>query len=418
MDDSYIHLRYGRSILSGHPLQLLPGEPSAGFTSPLWLVPSALASLAGRMSAAPVLMLLSLLATLAGVLLAGPVAGAVIAFAGPVAFHSGSGMETGLAVLLLVLVWKSLESGRWAGARPWLLAAAVLTRPELCLLALPMLMAEEGWRRRLLLLLPALAAGLLWVAWDLYAIGRPLPASFYAKQSGAWSSPFSALRGLAVGLLLSSPLLFVAGGAGMAKLLREGAEGDRRRGRALAAIPLLLLGSSVVMQPNAWFQMRYHVPGLVAVALAASVWLPRIRKSRGNVALLLLTMLPGLVVFAGRRAGASEDVWAIDVAPALDLAGEATSGDTVAVADAGAAGWLTDLAVLDVDGLVTPVTMGMGMEELAAWVPERADWLLVFPGQYAELVGRAGKSLLPVREFESPSPVICGEGSVVLYRTR
>lgn len=47
LDDTYIHLVFGRSLVRGGFMQFNPGVPTTGLTSPLWILPSAAASLAG-----------------------------------------------------------------------------------------------------------------------------------------------------------------------------------------------------------------------------------------------------------------------------------------------------------------------------------------------------------------------------------
>ena len=55
LDDTYIHLVFGRNLARGGFMQFNPGTPSTGLTSPVWVLPSAAASLAG--SAAPALLM-------------------------------------------------------------------------------------------------------------------------------------------------------------------------------------------------------------------------------------------------------------------------------------------------------------------------------------------------------------------------
>ena len=181
MDDTYIHLVYGRSILRGQPLQFNPGTPSSGFTSPLWLAASAAAAAAGTEWAPAVLMALSAMAGCAAVLLAGPgPAPLFLLILGPLLFHGASGMETALACLAVVLVWRRLESGGEPDLRGGLLlAGAALVRPELALLAVPLALGagRPGGRQLAALLWPPLALGALWMAWNLRATGLPLPST-------------------------------------------------------------------------------------------------------------------------------------------------------------------------------------------------------------------------------------------------
>ena len=408
MDDTYIHLVYGRSILRGQPLQFNPGTPSSGFTSPLWLAAAAAAAPAGTEWAPAVLMALSAVAGCAAVLLsgAGP-APLFLLLLGPLLFHGSSGMETALACLAVVLVWRRLESGGEPDLRGGLLlAGAILVRPELALLAVPLALGAGRPKGRQLaaLLWPPLAAGGLWMAWNLYATGLPLPSTFYAKQAGAAAyGLLPGLRGLARNLALGAPLLVPAGGWAAFRLLR--------RRDPLGLVPALTLIPALLLQPNAFFQLRYHVPWLAAFALAAGRMLA---GRRWPAALVALSLVPGMLLFASRRVRAADDVEAIDVRPAQLLRREAPRGSTVAAADVGAMGWVSGLRVLDLDGLVTPRALREGRDW--DWVAARADYLAAFPRQYSDLVESAADRLVPMARFESPSPVICGEESVAVWR--
>jgi hypothetical protein len=413
MDDTYIHLVYGRSILRGHPLEFNPRAPSSGFTSPLWLPASALAAAAGECAGPQALMGLSALAAAAAVLLSGSGPAPVfLLLMGPLLFHSASGMETAAACLAVVLVWRRVESGRqpdaWAGL---LLAGAALIRPELALLAVPLALAPGRPRPRGLaaLLLPSVALGALWMAWNLHATGLPLPSTFYAKQAGAAAyGLLPGIRDLARNLAMAAPLLAPVGAWAVLRLLR--------RGDPLGLVPLLTLLPAVILQPNAFFQMRYHLPWLTAFALAAGRILC---GSRWRAALVALSLVPGLLLFASRRVRASADVHAIDVRPALLLRERAPAGSTVAAADVGAMGWFSGLRVLDIDGLVSPdVPDAAGDGPAWEWIADRAEYLAVFPEQYAGILEEAGDRLQPLARFRSPAPVICGEESVGVWEIR
>ena len=181
-------------------------------------------------------------------------------------------------------------------------------------------------------------------------------------------------------------------------------------------VVILLFASAFVLQPNSYFQMRYYVPALVSAALAAGVWLRGLGgRRRLNTVILVLSMIPGLVVFGGRRVRASTDVHHIDVLPSEYLLTLAEREETVAAADIGAVRWITGMEILDLDGLVTPERLPGG--DRAGWpfIRERSDYLLAFPRQYSRLVEDAGEGLVFLAGFGSPSSVICGEDSVSLW---
>ncbi len=421
MDDTYIHLVYGHSLLSGSPLSYNGNQPSSGFTSPLWLPPATLASLSGKLAGPWIIMILSLAAAAVCMLLLPTLTGLLLLFTGPFFFHAASGMETSLACLAVVIVWRSIEKGRSSTTISIALAGSFLVRPELAVLVLPAVMAldEKSFGKIVRLVLPIAIAGAIWVLWNLHATGRPLPSTFYAKQAVTWPLAFAAgWKGLLKGLLLTSPLLFFASGSWITSALRRKGK-HSPASRSLALVPLVLLTAALATQPNSYFQMRYYVPALTAFVLAAGKWLEELgRRRRLNAIILCMSMTPGLLIFAERRIQASIDVNCIDVAPAVFLEGAADRSETVAAADVGAVKWITGMQVLDLDGLVTP--QRLPGDEMAdwAWIYDRADFLIAFPGQYSSLIAQAGDQLEYIIGFASPGNVICGEDSVSLWRIR
>lgn len=419
MDDTYIHLVFGRSLFSGNPLCFNQGEISSGFTSPVWLLPSALASICGTEAAPAILMGFSLIAAALALLAAGPWTGLLLLMTGPFFFHASSGMETALASLFVIVLWKSIRDETMLGLRPFILAGAFLCRPELAILAVPLIFAirERSVRNILILLAPSFIAGILWIIWNLHAAGLVLPSTFYAKQPVSWfSSAASGLPGLLKNILLVSPLLIFAAVASTIGLFRSVPSELRRKNIALGSFPVLLFAASLFLQPNSFFQMRYYVPALTAAILVAGHWLNGLHRRKLNTVLLAASMLPGLLIFGGRRAEASCDVGAIDVDPADYLSASVEGTETVASADIGAVKWITNMQILDLDGLVTPERLPGEDTEDWYWIEQNADYLLAFPGQYSSLISEAGESIEFLAGFGSRSNVICGEDSVTLWK--
>lgn len=408
MDDTYIHLVFGRSLLTPSPLSFNPGRPSSGFTSPLWLVPSALASAAG--DAAPaVLMSLSILCACAALLAGGPAWPALLT--GPFLFHASSGMETALACLFVALVWRALAAPPSRLRDGMLIAGALLARPELVVLA-PLILTRHwkgGVRDVIPVLAPPAAVGGLWAGWNLHSAGRLLPSTFYAKQA-AFPPSAGELVSLAWRIAASAPLAIPAALAGTLVLMK------RKRPESLAAP--LLLAAALTTQPNPWFQLRYYVPALFAAGLAASAWIDGLTRGIRRMAgpALLVSSLPALAWFAGLRLEASKDVEHIDLLPARFVASVAEPRDVAAAADIGAIGWTTGLEILDLDGLVTPERLPGSGRAGWGWLSERADWLVAFPDQYADLLEEADGRAVFTAGFRSPAPVICGSDSVAVWR--
>ncbi|MBN1434718.1 hypothetical protein JW921_08160, partial [Candidatus Fermentibacterales bacterium] len=314
MDDTYIHLTYGRSIVQGEFMRYSHGAaPSSGTTSPLWTLLASVAATSG--SAAPrVIMLMGAGAAALALLVASRRRWTVpLLLTGPFLFHSSSGMETGLAVLIVVVTHnyfdKLYDSTSGTAGAGIVLGVAILVRPEMAVLALPLALAARAGRRGgaslAPLLLPAIVAGSLWASWNLYSTGRPLPAPFYAKAALALAGSGGSVDivGLLKGLALSSPLM-------LALLPLSALHRERRLRPHILATGLLLL-AALLTQPNAYFQMRYYVPFLASAAISLAVWTGIVPASAGASgsrglraaipAVCALLALPGIALFAQRR---------------------------------------------------------------------------------------------------------------------
>ena len=425
MDDTYIHLTYSRNLLqSGRFMEYDVGVPSSGTTSPLWTALAIVPQLFEKTSPEALLMALSgLLAALAVFFAAGRRWAAPLILTGPFIFHAASGMETSLAVLLVVLMMRTMEGDSGRGPTlAILLAAAVLTRPELLVLALPVFLhlrrgaREAGASRTLPFLLPAALVTVLWAVWNLHATGSPMPAAFHAKVGeGVQADP----AGLLKGLLLGSPGLLLA----LPFTMRT----QRNRMSARSLIPPLLLAAALVTQPNGYFQMRYYAPFLAALAMSVPSGDAPPGDRRWWLAaplLCLLLSLPGIVILSGRRVEASVDVDYIDRSPALLLDAIAPDSALIAAADAGAAGWFATgpdrpgRHLMDLDALVTPELAFVSRGERWSRILSEADYILAFPEQYSSLLESAPEALALLASYHSPCHVICGEDEVQLYRVK
>lgn len=207
-DDTFIHLQYARNLATGHGLVFNPGERVYGCTSPLWVALIADGMTLG-FDGLRVARVLGFLATLWSVALflqlmrrnlqtPALCAAATVAWAGHAWMlrWSLSGMETPLAVALVLAGFVAFTEGKTWGARPvrtgslWALAA--LTRPEAALLlglwGIFLLVdtdSRAGLRRLVFGSLPPLAIYGAWLLFARFYFGSALPQTLMAKASGA-----------------------------------------------------------------------------------------------------------------------------------------------------------------------------------------------------------------------------------------
>ncbi len=396
-DDTFIHLRYAQHLASGQGLVFNPGERVYGCTSPLWV--SLIADgMALGLDGLRVARVLGFLATLWSVVLFLQLmrrnlrtpalrAAATLAWAGHAWMlrWSLSGMETPLAVALILAGFVAFTEGKQWGARPvrtgalWALAA--LTRPEAALLLVLwgiFLLVDTDSRPGLQRLISGtLPPALIYGTWLLFArvyFGTLWPQTLQAKAAGG--------AGLAYHL------------EGLWRQIRIVGATDGLLAALLAAA-LVLGGRRVWTQRPAAQRAQRLLPWVWVIAV------PALYVSRGMPVLsrYLLPLLPVLGWLAWRAGecwstGAGDTpkhsfrtaviggalaalvlaqnlaVYRTVVVPHVDsfsaalrsslipwgrwFAANTPPGATIASPDIGAIGYFSGRRVLDLAGLVTP----------------------------------------------------------------
>ena len=205
-DDAFISYRYARNLVSGDGLVFNPGERVEGYSNLLYvlLVSAGLLFLGDDQAygfSVAVNLLSIALAYAAFLWLARStlrghrplVAVALFSVTPSLWIWTGSGMETPLVLLIVVLTWGALEVEVAGGDRraAWALAAlaavAVLLRADgflIPLLAAGFCLLRGRPRPALGIGAAALLTLSLLVAWRLWYYGYPLPNTYYMKVSG------------------------------------------------------------------------------------------------------------------------------------------------------------------------------------------------------------------------------------------
>ena len=382
-DDAYIHMQYARHLMNGDGLVFNLGERVYASTSPLWS--ALLAALGGlgidlERAASGASWVCALLASavaarfLARVLPPRPAVVAALLLALDVWLlrWAGSGMETSLAVLLVVLGFERYVAAEPWGARPlvpgtwWALAA--LVRPEAALLpallALRTALEPASTAHRVRQVLRAFGPFVvLFGAWTAFAAayyGTPLPVTIHAKSIENQGLA-GALRNVALmgtELLASRPveLVAVVVGAGAGLLARR----PLVRGRAhlvpagwLLGLPLFYAVSGV---PGVTRYLVPITPLLVAYGWRALVRLvpsPLLLAAAALVALSAgtYTYVTHVVPQARTFARGVARTW---IAQGRWFAAHTPPGTRVALRDIGAFAYYSDRPVVDLGGLVSP----------------------------------------------------------------
>jgi hypothetical protein len=446
LDDAWIHQTYAKNLAETGQLAYLPGQPSAGSTSPAWSYLLSVgylmdldyrlwAYILGGLSLASTAWLAYRLAL--RLFPSRPKVALLTGFFCAVEWHmvwaAASGMETmlftALSLALLEYFFGQLAERRESGGPASLqteriIVASVgigllggiltLTRPEglgLALLVIGGLLVfprpsdrSEAKTRLLaaavsLLSLAAILAP--YVAFNLRTAGAIFPNTFYAKQAEyrAQLSPLTRFWHVLSPTLVGAQVLVLPGFCyAIYRLVRQ------RRWPALLPLVwwLAFLCAYALRLPVNYQHGRYAIPTipiLVLYGVAGTAWglrphsphlLVRVLSQTTPLAAALLALL-----FWGRGALIYRDevgfIQGEMAATAYWLNNYTTPEDTIAVHDIGAVGYLTARPLLDLAGLITPEVIPFiaDAEQLADWmIQQGASYAVFFPDfspTYAQL---------------------------------
>jgi len=454
LDDAWIHQVYARNLAERGEWAFNPWQPSAGATSPMWvlllavgywlgLTPYAWSFLLGWLS----LFVLGLVGAAMFRLLAPEWAhrsawvGALLILEFHSVWSAASGMETivftSLSTAGLAMVLYSKKIG---GKKPYWFAAgmlvsvAVLVRPEGLTLLAPLLAAAsllpKSSKRIKTMGAILLGFALLFLPYLLFnqlISGSWWPNTFYAKQAeyaALLTQPFfmrleqvSAQVVVGAGILLIPGFIYFIYHA----LLKK------------AGLPLLcsawVIGFLVIYAlrlPVAYQHGRYVMPVIPIYILVSSAGLVRaIQLNSSDLwhrvvskAWIGAVVLGTLVFYVLGASAYAKDVAFIntEMVAAATWVRENTSTDAlIAAHDIGALGYFAQRPILDLAGLTSPEVIPFIRDEslLGTYLNEQgADYLVTFPGWYPRLA-RQGELVFHTAGQASPAP---GGENMAVYR--
>ncbi|MBN2548623.1 MAG: hypothetical protein JXB15_05680 [Anaerolineales bacterium] len=449
LDDAWIHQTYARNLGQQGEWAFIPGQPSAGSTSPLW---SGLLAISHVLHLGPyvwtyllgwaLLFTIGMVGMRASSLSGSPTAkpslwiGIILVFEWHLVWAAGSGMETLLFSLLILLVLVELVSPnpRWSRLGVFV-GLSIWVRPDGLTLVGPVvlmiLLNVQGWRKRLRAAGNfTLSAGVLvacYLTFNLVLSASIWPNTFFAKQA-----EYAAYQQLAYWQRLLDQLQLPLVGVGIlllpAFVLGLYHSARRRAWGWLAGAAWLLgyLGLYAFRLPVTYQHGRYAMPAMI-IYFVWSLWRlgdilrtyhpnqwRRVLWRTWNYSLYLVWALFWIL---GCRS------YALDVAfiesEMVDAARWITAntlpGDKVAAHDIGALGYFGERELIDLAGLISPEVIPYlrNEERLAQFLGDRqADYLVTFPGWYPKLVQQADQIFLTQGRF---APML-GAENMAVYR--
>lgn len=457
LDDSWIHQTYARNLAGRGEWAFIPGQPSAGATSPFWVL---LLSIGYLFKLSPFLWSFLLgWTTLLALGFTGFIlfrlllperkdwaiwAGLVLIFEWHMVWVAASGMETALfaAVCFVCLGVVLAPPHKTKPSRAWLVSGllaglSVWLRPEGLTLLVPVaitVMLSEKFLNQKLHAIAMLVIGfaLLFLPYLLfnYEISESVwPNTFYAKQSEYRALQTQPILSRLV-LQVWQPLI------GMGLLLLPGLlhylnrTVKQRNWRPLVCVAwvILFLLLFALRLPVVYQHGRYAMPVLPVFLLLAftgmAVWIkPKEKRSlRRNVGIAWRqsVVVLGLAMYLIAAPAYAADVGFIQtemVAAAYWINANTEANALIAAHDIGALGYFADRQLLDLAGLVSPDVIPFIRDEnrLADYLDEYgADYLVAFPNWYPAL-SRRGELIF--QTHGEVAPALGGENiAIFLWR--
>lgn len=428
LDDSWIHQTLARNLVAFGQFAINPGEPVTASTAPLW---TSIVAVGYALGLPPLLWTyvigLTCLAFIAwetwllgkALLPQGSVvpqlAGLLVLVEWHLVWAAFSGMETLLfTALSLAALQQAAQHGTRRpcpfGKRAWLLGAlvglATLTRPEGLLLGLALgcwiLFAAGGnrWRAPVVFIVTLAAVLLPAALLNLALSGRPLPATFYAKNAAYATAPgllpfAQYLEGAALALA-RGPLFLVYPGL-LYGLLR------RFPKMPIVWLLPLLWAALLITAYMVWLPALYH-HGRYLFPLIPLIGLYGLEGSRLLLSKLPYRLLPRfagmllvVAVVASWARGAQvygqnvDTIMQQQVQAALWIREHTPEDAVVATHDIGALGYYSQRRLVDVAGLANPelVNSPKDVDRIVEVLLDRhVSYLALLPGWYPPLYDR------------------------------
>jgi hypothetical protein len=490
LDDGWIHARFAQNLARGYGFSFNPGEPTSTTTGPLWTLLLSLGyRLSGEhlFTGIAINFVLCVLLCLVvyrlalalgqgeGLALA---AALVVACTVPLAWWTLSGMEPPLyAVLALLGILLHISLRRASGLRAlWptlVFAMAGVARPEMLVL-FPLAMLDRlvmsllekrerplaRWARDLVVHLPVfvlLVAPMF--AYNHRTTGYLLPTSYYSKlqrvgvpgaladPSVMWSQalivgPATELWQVWVTWAHNNCLLIAPFFIGLGWLVWRARSPEAGRNSSLL-IPMLVFAQPLLWalvagyRPPDYQSQRYLAdlnPLFILLGMIGGCWLTErlgsLRRPSARAVLVGLVILVSLL-----RQPSSAEVYGKNVRDTTQMQvtigrwvrDNVPPGSLLAVNDIGAIGFITNMPVLDLQGLVTPEILwrrdmarrveGTAPKLVFEFIADHEpDYLIIFPEWYWDLDMRRDLFTLVFQVYLEDN-VTNGAALMRVYRT-
>ena len=420
LDDAWIHQTYARNLAQSGGWEFIPGQVSAGSTSPLWTM---LLSIGFMLGLRTPFIWTSLLSTgmLIGIALVTneilqhffsktPIIGIAgslfVIFDWHLLWSSASGMETLLYCLASIYIFWILLSGKYWGWLGALCGLIVWIRPDgitmlgpvFLLIIIQIISRNFRFRDGLFFLIPMLGLLVLYGLFNYSISGSVVPNTFFAKQTeyaSVLQQPFVQRFGNILIVPISGAGIFLMPGFVLAIY-----QSVKKHNWWMIAAILWFLGYGVLYAmrlPMTYQHGRYLFPmipvffliGIIGTVRFLSAYKETNPKVRNIIkpAMIGIFLCSFIFMIAGIKTLAA-DLQTIDrlmVQPAIWIKENTEIDSLVAVHDIGAMGYFGERKIIDLAGLIQPelIPIIRDEEKIERYLIEvKADYLVVFEDWY------------------------------------
>ena len=381
VDDAYIHLTFAQNLVNGYGFSFNPNEPTFGVTAPLWTM---LLYLLGSIFQ-PTPLLAKCLSIFFGVLtipilyqlcrklsLRNNYALSVAILWSVNIWHirwAASGMETSLALLLLLLGFSAHISRRWYTGL--LFGLAVLTRPEVGVLVLVLILElaySRVWKKALVF---CMAFGVTILPWLIYAMQEfgtiyPNPALVKAQSNSfIWSDFVYGFKRIILILGGAHTLEIILLIFGIGWLWRQKSELSRSWQPFYVILIIWMMFPAIFyLSRGVFITSRYMIIGIPPLVICAFLVLQSIKEYgigvtinqhlKYLVVIMIAIQITLTTIITLPHAAAFQPTIKALKELALELRESTPQGSSVAIGDVGVVGYYADRYLIDLEGLVSP----------------------------------------------------------------
>lgn len=461
LDDTYIHLKFADNFSKGYFFQYNQGEPTAGSTSPLWVV---LLGLSGFLNdgllfnaiffswlffilSSLIIYKIVYYVTGEGNNLIALYSSLLFLFTGRLAFVSSSGMETSLFIfLLLLLIYIDILQKESFLIVKWIICGFLVnTRPEGFLLAILIFFKDilnfllkkysSFYCRRILLGLlffSVLAAP--YIIFSLYTNGSPFPNTFKGvKKIYSEKQSLDFFRKNAVFFIRDNILVLLLALGGLFSITKKLFKENKLN---YLLIPFLYffihLGFSIFFFPNSRHYGRYFIPDFSLLILLSAYFIHNFfsmkkfsLKAQNLLLIFILSFsIPYFVKIAYDNANFVSNIKSMHVEAVNWINSNIPENSVIGLNDIGAIGYYTDNYIIDLEGLVTPdilkyrnLPSTQKNDSLIFYLNKKnAEYLIIFDNWYPGIALNNTNLLELVHSIFIRNNLILGSNKLSFYK--